>query len=340
MVVSDFISKCCLKEPFTRTYNQYKVWFLTPKGGILGETVKEWFSTIGYNGEIEAKGTLKKGLLPPRWRLMMAQIIQSLGGKTGGFDQISNKDAIIMYYLANGVDIDYAKLIWEDIINKLKKKTTEKIVPYLRFLSLLLEHKMEGYGNDDVTLNPTQIFIVHNWALKKNQPEGPHFTTHMLAICNAVEHVAFKAPKISSKDEKKVPQGTKLGAKTGRRRKHTSSLTKRNPLSKFVVTKGTNPSVLVDKTKSVGDGLKTGHIITGTDKDTSNAEKEVSFDQDEFNTFPDLSNSDDATKEIKLEDLSKLVKNVDADFMDLDSPDDDGPIIVQDEEEEEELHAE
>ncbi|GKB12728.1 retrovirus-related pol polyprotein from transposon TNT 1-94, partial [Tanacetum coccineum] len=153
MVVSDFISKCCLKEPFTRTYNQYKVWFLTPTGGILGEV--EWFSTIGYSGEIEAKGTLKKGLLPPRWRLLMAQIIQSLGGKTGGFDQILNKDAIIMYYLANGVDIDYAKLIWEDIINKLKKKTIEKIVPYLRFLSLLLEHKMEGYGNDDVTLNPT-----------------------------------------------------------------------------------------------------------------------------------------------------------------------------------------
>ncbi|GJY70088.1 hypothetical protein Tco_0473070 [Tanacetum coccineum] len=366
-------------------------------------TTEGYGSIKCYSGEIEAKGTLKKGLLPPRWRLLMAQIIQSLGGKTGGFDQISNKDAIIMYCLANGVDIDYAKLIWEDIINKLKKKTIEKIIPYLRFLSLLLEHKMEGYGNDDVTLNPTQIFIVHNWALKKNQPEGPHFTTHMLAICNAVEHVAFKAPKISSKDEKKVPQGTKPGAKTGRRRKHTSSLTKQNPLSKFVVTKasttkhvyststilhseyasghdaladstaeadpgksapndsvsqqqgiekgtqnylfdhfiaGTNLSVLVDKTKSVGDGLKTGHTITGTDKDTSNAEKEVSFDQDEFNTFPDLSNSDDATKEIKLEDLSKLVKNVDADFMDLDSPDDDGPIIVQDEEEEEELHAE
>nr|GEY96795.1 hypothetical protein [Tanacetum cinerariifolium] len=50
--------------------------------------------------------------------------------ETGGLDQISNKDVIILYCLANGVHVDYAKLIWEDIIHKLSKKTKEKIVPY------------------------------------------------------------------------------------------------------------------------------------------------------------------------------------------------------------------
>ncbi|GKE61853.1 hypothetical protein Tco_1512220, partial [Tanacetum coccineum] len=94
-------------------------------------------------------------------------------------------------------------LIWEDIINKLNKKTREKVVPYPRFFSLLLEYKMEGYENDNVTINSTQVFSVHNWALKKNQAEGPSFTAHMLAICNADELVAFKAPKTSSKAEKK-----------------------------------------------------------------------------------------------------------------------------------------
>ncbi|GKF30485.1 hypothetical protein Tco_0100283, partial [Tanacetum coccineum] len=75
--------------------------------------VRPWFATIGYSREIGAKGTLKKSFLPPRWRLLMAQIIQCLGGKTGGLDQISNKDAIILYCLANEVKVDYAKLIWE-----------------------------------------------------------------------------------------------------------------------------------------------------------------------------------------------------------------------------------
>ncbi|GJV25668.1 hypothetical protein Tco_1378363 [Tanacetum coccineum] len=218
MIVPDFISKCCLSEAFTRSPNQYKeylsgfwyttkvlknskVWFSTPTGGILGEvgvttfriaieanylsylseyaklpsieTIREWFPAIGYSGEIEAKGTLKKGLLPLRWRLLMVQIIQCLGVNLGRDHQLA-------------------------------KKTRQKVVPYPRFLSLLLEHKMEGYGNDDVTLNPTQIFSVLNWALKKNQHEGPHFTTHILAICNAAEPVAFKAPKTSSKDEKVI----------------------------------------------------------------------------------------------------------------------------------------
>ncbi|GJW04221.1 retrovirus-related pol polyprotein from transposon TNT 1-94 [Tanacetum coccineum] len=121
-------------------------------------TVRPWFATIGYNGEIRAKGTLKKICLSPRWRLLMGQIIQCLGGKIGVLDQISNKDATILYCLANGVHVDYAKLIWEDLIHKLNKKTREKIVPYHRFISLLLEHMMPEYDNEELTINPTQFF--------------------------------------------------------------------------------------------------------------------------------------------------------------------------------------
>ncbi|GJV47825.1 hypothetical protein Tco_1438037 [Tanacetum coccineum] len=88
------------------------------------------------------------------------------------------------------------------------------------------------------------------------------------------------------------------------------------------------------------DGLETIQPKAGTEKEANNTEKEANIDQYEFNTSLDLSSSDDATKEIKLEDLSKLVKDVDVDFMDLDSLDDDEPIIVQDKEEEEEVHAE
>nr|GEX41656.1 retrovirus-related Pol polyprotein from transposon TNT 1-94 [Tanacetum cinerariifolium] len=92
---------------------------------------------------------------------------------------------------------------------------------------------------------------------------------------------------------------------------------------------GANPSVFVDKTKFARDGLKTSHTITGSNKDNNNAKKEASFDQDEFNTSLGFSSFHDATKEIKLEDLSKLVKDMDVDFIDLDSLDDDGPIMFK-----------
>ncbi|GJS29291.1 retrovirus-related pol polyprotein from transposon TNT 1-94 [Tanacetum coccineum] len=165
-------------------------------------TIRPWFVTIGYNREIGAKGTLKKSCLPPKWRLLIGQIIKCLGGKTGGLDQISNKDATVLYCLANGVQVDYAKIIWEDLIHKLNKKTREKIVPHPRFISLLLEHIAPKYDKEELTINLTQVFCVHNWILKPNQPEEPPFIDHIKAIYNLVVPVDSKAPKYSSPAEK------------------------------------------------------------------------------------------------------------------------------------------
>ncbi|GKE07701.1 hypothetical protein Tco_1411252 [Tanacetum coccineum] len=120
------------------------------------DIVRQRFPRIGYGEEVSAKGNLKKSFLPPS--------------------------------LANGVNIEYANIFWEDIIIKLNKKTREKFVPY---------------------------YSINNWTLKPNQPEGPPSTDHMLAIYAADKPVVFKAPKTSSKAEKKGSKGKKLGAKTG-----------------------------------------------------------------------------------------------------------------------------
>ncbi|GJT58738.1 hypothetical protein Tco_1002271 [Tanacetum coccineum] len=200
--VSDFISKCCLKEAFTRAPTQYKeylcefwytaktldnskIWVSTPTGGIRGD--------IGIN---TFRNALRAHYLPhssmyvsPPSIAIVRPWFTTIGGKIGGLDQISNKDATILYNLANGVKVDYAKQIWEDIINKLNKKTREKVVPYLRFISLLLEYMMPEYNNEELTINPTQVFSVHNWALKPNQTEGPPFTNRMKAIYNLDAHI-------------------------------------------------------------------------------------------------------------------------------------------------------
>ncbi|GJY31247.1 hypothetical protein Tco_0414742 [Tanacetum coccineum] len=338
--------------------------------------------------QVSIKRTLRKSLLPPRWRLLMAQIIQCLGGKTGGFDQITNKDAIILYSLANGINIDYSTIFWEDIIIKLKKKQREKVVPYTRFFSLL--------------------------ALKPNQPEEPPFTDHMLAICVADKPVVFKAPKTSSK-AMSVSQGTKLGAQTRHKKPLTSSKQpsmsskqttkggsskqatggptslgvtseeRANPqvnngmsafnlnkpifLASFIIhsesasgcdasadstakadpglstpndsipqqqgmdkgTKntsydhifaGTDPHVLVDQTKSVSEGLETVLTQPITGKGSSSNVRKVK--------------EEESSNTIKLEDLAKLVSNVEPSFKYLDSPEDDPVIIVDDSDEDEE----
>ncbi|GJT02074.1 hypothetical protein Tco_0823243 [Tanacetum coccineum] len=361
--VSDFISKCCLKEAFTRAPNQYKEY--------LSEV---WYTTKTLDdskGRDWGKKNSKKSCLPPRWRLLMAQIMQCLSGKTGGLDQISNKDATILYCLANGVQVDYAKIIWEDLIHKLNKKTREKIVPYPRFISLLLEHMIPEYDNEELTINPTQVFSVHNWTLKPNQPEEPPYTTHMKAICNLDVHVDSKAPKPSSQT-KEIPQVKKPRAKSGLRRKQSSKHTSESkteasksktgqsekdtqsssardkspshplPLTPMVgemhkeahqaaggptslgatseegahpqLSSGSNPSILVDKSKSAGDGLKTAHTDSGANEE---------------------SRADDISLKVKLEDLLDILKDTRSAFFTPDSLTDE-PIIVLDESKEEE----
>ncbi|GKD91337.1 hypothetical protein Tco_1366844 [Tanacetum coccineum] len=252
------------------------------------------------------------------------------GGIRGDIGITTFRNALKAHYLPHS---NYSKLIWEDIIHKLNKKTKEK------------------------------VFNVLNWALKLNQHEGPPFTDHMKAICNIDVLVDSQAPKTSSQAEK-VPQGKKPGAKIGLRRKkyskHTSESQKEASKSKIgqsdkdtqsssakdkspshhlpptpVVGEmhkeaqqaaggptslgatsedGAHPQLSSDQTKSVRDGLKTAQTDSGTNEE---------------------SRADEISKKIKLEDLSDLLIDIRYAFFTPDSPQDES-IIVSDESEEEE----
>ncbi|GJY71638.1 hypothetical protein Tco_0475341 [Tanacetum coccineum] len=120
-------------------------------------------------------------------------------------------------------------------------------------------HKMkEGYGDDKVTLYPTQVFSVNNWALKPNQPKEPPFTDHKLAICATDKPMVFKAPKTSSK-AKSVSQGTKPRAQT-RYKKPLTSL-KQPSVSRKEATKGGS--------SKAPTGSKTGHFKKRKDSNSA-----------------------------------------------------------------------
>ncbi|GKA85481.1 hypothetical protein Tco_0807135 [Tanacetum coccineum] len=191
--------------------------------------------------------------------------------------------------------VDYVKIIWEDLIHKLNKKTRKKSVPY-----------------------PS----VHNLTLKPNQPEEPPFTYHMKTICNLDVPVESKAPKPSSQT-KEVPQGKEPGAKMVGEMHKEAQQAAGDPTSLGATSEegahpqlssGSNPSVLVDKTKSARDGLKTAHTDLGANEE---------------------SRADEISLKVKLEDLSDILKDTRFAFFISDSPPDE-PIIISDESEEEE----
>ncbi|GKB76311.1 hypothetical protein Tco_0943206, partial [Tanacetum coccineum] len=233
-----------------------------------------------------------------------------------------------------------------DIFSKpLDKPTFKRLIVELGGVRGDIEHMMPEYENEELTINPTQVFSVHNLTLKPNQPEEPPFTDHMKAICNLDVPVDSKAPKPSSQTEE--TEASK--SKTSQLKKDTrSSLAKDKspsyPLPSTLVvgemhkeaqqeaggptslgatneegahpqlSSGSNPSVLVDKTKSARDGLKTAHTNSGANEE---------------------SRADDMSLKVNLEDLSDILKDTRSAFFTPDSPPN-KLIIVSDESEEEE----
>ncbi|GKE74183.1 hypothetical protein Tco_1536224, partial [Tanacetum coccineum] len=89
---------------------------------------------------------------------------------------------------------------------------------------------------------------------------------------------------------------------------------------------GTDPDVLAEQTKSVSEGLDT--IVTQplTGKGASSIARQIE--------------EEEASRTINLEDLTKLVSNVQPSFKDLDSPEDDPVNIVEsDAEDDDGIHA-
>ncbi|GJW30136.1 retrovirus-related pol polyprotein from transposon TNT 1-94 [Tanacetum coccineum] len=242
-----------------------------------------------------------------------------IGRKTGGLDQISNKDAAILYCLANGVKVDYAKLIWEDIIHKLSKKNREKFVPYPRFpkaksLELKVDLKENNFQNTHLSprlRHPNPKLAnqkkTQSSSAKDKSPSYPLPPTPVVGEMHKEAQQAAGGP-------------TYLGA-TGEEGAHPQLSSGHDALADSTTEvdprlSAPNDSIpsQQDQTKFAGDGLKTAHTDSSINEE---------------------SRADEISKKIKLEDLLDILKDTRSNFFTPDSPQDE-PIIISYESEEEE----
>ncbi|GJV24508.1 hypothetical protein Tco_1377203 [Tanacetum coccineum] len=156
-----------------------------------------------------------------------------------------------------------------------------------------------------------------------------------------------KQPSVFSSEATKCGSSKRpTGSKTGhlKRKKESSSAMDSNPSQtsastpvvaemhkedlqatgdpKSLGVTSTDPYVLADQTKSVSKGLETVLTQPITGKGASSVARQVE--------------EDEPSRTIKLEDLAKMVSNVQPSFKDLDSPEDDHIIVVDDSDEDEE----
>nr|GEX92705.1 hypothetical protein [Tanacetum cinerariifolium] len=180
----------------------------------------------------------------------------------------------------------------EDIILKLKKKQREKVVPYTRFLSLLIMHKMKedcGTNEDQqATGGPTSLGVTSQERANPQLSSGHD---------GSADFIAEADPGLSAPNDSIPPQQ--------------------------------------DQTKSISEGLETVLTQPTTKKGASSTA--IHGDKEEASTAIH-GDKEEASSTIKLEDLAKLVSQIQPSFKDLDLPEDD-PIIIVGKSDEDEQNA-
>ncbi|GKB42332.1 hypothetical protein Tco_0887274 [Tanacetum coccineum] len=361
--VSDFISKCCLRKPFTRSPDMYKeylseFWYSTtalenskvsfsiPTGGIFGEVgvntfkntigahylahsseyvappsidiVRQWFPTIRYGKEVSAKGTVRRNLLPPS--------------------------------LANGIKIDYASIFWEDIILKLKKKQKEKVVPYSRSISLLIMHKMkEGYRNDEPRAQPghkkqsssKQTFVSSKEATKCGSSKAPTGSKTIHSKKRKESSSAMDSnpsqppvstpvdPRMHIEDQQATCGPTSLGVTSKARANPQLS----SGMSAFNLNKPIYIKCFIIHSESASrndaSAVSTAEANPGNSAPSLDTVLTQPLTRKRASSIARQVKEEEASSIIKLEDLAKLMSNVQPNFKDLDSPEDDPELTNQ-----------
>ncbi|GKB02388.1 retrovirus-related pol polyprotein from transposon TNT 1-94 [Tanacetum coccineum] len=257
--------------------------------------VRPWFVTIGYSGENGAKGTLKKSCLPPRYQgkskkshlIVVKEIcrkapqvlVSYLERQTCGAGVLKRKSvAYVIVEVADGSNHSVFRGSQgkkPEAKSGLKRKQSSKDTSESK---TEVSKSKTGQSKKDTQSSST----------KEKSPSHPSPPTPVVGEMHKEAQQAAGGP-------------TSLGA-TSEEGAHPQ------------LSSGSNLSVLVDKTKSAGDGLKTAHTDSGANEE---------------------SRADDISLKVKLEDLSDILKDTRSAFFTPDSPPDE-PIIVSDESEEEE----
>ncbi|GKB06831.1 hypothetical protein Tco_0835064, partial [Tanacetum coccineum] len=103
-----------------------------------------FLASLGHSGDIRKLTDVNVNKLHQPWRSFAAVINKCLCG-TPSYDSLRLSQAQILWGMYNKKSVDYAYLLWEDFIFKIKNKNTKKgsAMYYPRFTKLVVNYVME-----------------------------------------------------------------------------------------------------------------------------------------------------------------------------------------------------
>nr|GEV66225.1 hypothetical protein [Tanacetum cinerariifolium] len=108
------------------------------------EEILEFLRFLGHSAQIKTLTDVNVNKLYQPWRLFAAVINKCLTGKSIGFDSLRLSQAQILWGLYHHRNVDYAFLIWEDLVYQVEHKNQKKSneMYYPRFTKVIIHYFM------------------------------------------------------------------------------------------------------------------------------------------------------------------------------------------------------
>ncbi|GJT43057.1 hypothetical protein Tco_0951772 [Tanacetum coccineum] len=114
--------------------------FVTP---VNIETIEAFMNRVGYQGVIDKVSAFYMKNLAQPWQTMFKVFNRSLTTRTSGHDQTKINIFQMFHVVINRTNVDYAALLWWDLMNNVKQK--KEAIQYPRFNKLIIIDLMKKF---------------------------------------------------------------------------------------------------------------------------------------------------------------------------------------------------
>src|ERR671932_2332264 len=212
----------------------------------------------------------------------MGTITRTLQFKIGGFDTPNSTELQIFHAMVTNNKIDFARLILNELIEKVVKKAKSNVVPCARILSVIIERCLTGYYTG--TTGPTVIIQPICYTIfsptKVNQPLLPAMLDALAEeeedddddTLAAAKKKAKAKGKASSSQPDVAPEAEATHAKKGKGKKANVSEAESEAEAEIEVEAETESDPEITKISSKGLKSVSPSLISSSTSKTSKAE--------------------------------------------------------------------
>src|SRR5919202_626564 len=133
---------------------------------VSNKVAKSIMTQVGYpQAEFQKSSNIRLKFLSGIWNLLIGTISKTLRMKIGGFDTPNSTELQIFHAMVTGNNIDFAKLILNEMIEKVANKTKSNVILFARIFAVLIEKCLDcdytGVTGATVEIKPIWHTIYH-----------------------------------------------------------------------------------------------------------------------------------------------------------------------------------